>query len=119
MSSPWALKKLMRGKNRTVMGQRLRNEADILRKLNHPNIVGFRAFLQTSDGLECLAMEKCHTSLYDIIENREGIPFTANEIEKVAVNVGTALDYIHNEIHLLHGDVKSANVLIKGNSFHK
>lgn len=114
MSSPWALKKLMRGKNCTVMGKRLRSEADILRKLSHPNIVGFRAFLRTSDGLECLAMEKCHTSLYDLIENRECDSFAPNEIQKVALNMGLALDYIHNEIHLLHGDIKSANILIKG-----
>lgn len=96
------------------MGKRLRKEADILRQLNHPNIVGFRAFLKTLDGRECLAMEECHTSLCDLIEKQEGGAFPAPIIEKVAVEVAKALDYIHNVVHLLHGDVKSPNVLIKG-----
>lgn len=97
------------------MGERLRNEANILRKLNHPNIVGFRAFLKTSDGRECLAMEECHTSLADIIEDQESTDaFPVNVIEKVAIEVAKALDYIHNTVYLLHGDIKSPNILIKG-----
>lgn len=116
-NSPWALKKLLRGTkcNQTIMGERLRNEANILRKLNHPNIVGFRAFLKTSDGRECLAMEECHTSLADIIEDQEGTDaFPVHVIEKVAIEVAKALDYIHNTVYLLHGDIKSPNILIKG-----
>ncbi len=97
------------------MGERLRNEANILKTLNHPNIVGFRAFLCTPDGRECLAMEKCHISLGDLIEGREGDPFPPEIPLKVATEIAKALDYIHNVVHLLHGDIKSHNILIKGN----
>lgn len=99
----------------TTMGKRLRNEANILRKLNHPNIVGFRAILTTNDGRECLAMEECHMSLSDIIEcKEEDGPFPVDTISKVAFEIAKALDYIHNTVHLLHGDIKSPNILIKG-----
>lgn len=43
--------------------ERIRFEAEILRKLNHPNIVGFRAFTELSNGEPCLAMEKLDASL--------------------------------------------------------
>lgn len=115
VSSPWALKKIMRQQSSFTkkMAERLRNEAEILRKLNHPNIVGFRAFVKTTDGRECLAMEECHTSLGDLLEdNEEFLP--VKKVQKVAVEIAKALDYIHNVARLLHGDIKSHNILIKG-----
>lgn len=101
------------------MAERLRNEAEILKKLNHPNIVGFRAFVKTSDGRECLAMEECHTSLGDVLElmGETGEYLPPKTVQKVAIEVAKALDYIHNVVFLLHGDIKSHNVLIKGNTF--
>lgn len=33
---------------------------------------------------------------------------------QVVVSVCSALSYLHNEKKLLHGDIKSSNVLIKG-----
>lgn len=61
--SPWAIKKWMRGKNNEANDGRLRIEADFLRQLNHPNIVGFRAFTTGIDGKLCLAMEALDMSL--------------------------------------------------------
>lgn len=61
--SPWAVKKWLKGRNNEVNNGRLRLEADVLRQLNHPNIVGFRAFITGVDGKPCLAMEALDTSL--------------------------------------------------------
>jgi PDZ-binding kinase len=96
---------------------RLKDEAEILKKLNHPNIVGFRAFVKAVDGRDCLAMEECDTSVGDLIESRsdDGLgPFPAENIRRVALDVAKALDYLHNTCHILHGDVKSFNILVKG-----
>lgn len=41
-------------------------------------------------------------------------PFDAESIEKVVLSVAKALDYLHNDHHLLHGDMKSGNVLVIG-----
>ncbi|XKL67853.1 hypothetical protein PGB90_003344 [Kerria lacca] len=118
-SSPWAVKKKLHAQsewNTFFVDERLSKEADILKSLDHPNIIGFRAMVQTPGGQECLAMEKCDTSLADIIEERgdEG-PFSADIILKVAIEIAKALDYIHNVAYLLHGDIKSSNILIKEN----
>ncbi|CAG5928399.1 unnamed protein product [Menidia menidia] len=56
-------------------------------------------------------------SLNDLIEKRreEGLKaFPAANIEKVALHVARGLQYLHTEKKLLHGDMKSCNVVIKG-----
>lgn len=64
-------------------------------------------------------MEICDTSLGDLIEQREQLlagPLEAPKICKMAIDISSALDYLHTKAFLLHGDLKSYNVLIK-NSF--
>ncbi|XP_049632086.1 lymphokine-activated killer T-cell-originated protein kinase-like [Suncus etruscus] len=119
--SPWAIKKRnpqCDGQYENVYQKRLTDEAKILRNLHHPNIVGYRAFTKASDGSLCLAMEfGGEKSLHDIIEERhmgDGGPFPAANILKVAVNMARGLKYLHQEKKLLHGDIKSSNVVIKG-----
>lgn len=119
--SPWAVKKVNSICNdhyRSIYQKRLTDEAKILKNLHHPNIVGYRAFTEASDGSMCLAMEYGgEKSLNDLIEERykhsQG-PFPASIILKVALNMARGLKYLHQEKKLLHGDIKSSNVVIKG-----
>ncbi|KAK7907571.1 hypothetical protein WMY93_016183 [Mugilogobius chulae] len=119
--SPWAVKKVnskCASKQVSIYQKRLNEEAQILKGLKHPNIVGFRAIATATDGSKCLAMEYGgEQSLNDMIEKRreEGLKaFPAANIEKVALHVARGLQYLHNEKKLLHGDMKSCNVVIKG-----
>lgn len=119
--SPWAVKKVnskCADKQAALYQQRLNEEAKILKGLDHPNIIGFRAVATAKDGSKCLAMEYGgERSLNDMIENRreEGLNvFPAANVEKVALHVARGLQYLHNEKKLLHGDMKSCNVVIKG-----
>ncbi|XP_030885889.1 lymphokine-activated killer T-cell-originated protein kinase [Leptonychotes weddellii] len=79
---------------------------------------GYRAFTEASDGSLCLAMEYGgEKSLNDLIEERykdNQDPFPAAIILKVALNMARGLKYLHQEKKLLHGDIKSSNVVIKG-----
>ncbi|XP_041661220.1 lymphokine-activated killer T-cell-originated protein kinase homolog [Cheilinus undulatus] len=120
-ASPWAVKKInskCATKQLSVYQKRLNEEAKILKGIDHPNIVGFRAFTTAKDGSKCLAMEYGgEQSLNDLIEKRreEGLKaFPAAKIQKVALDVARGLQYLHNEKKLLHGDMKSCNVVIKG-----
>lgn len=64
-------------------------------------------------------MEICDTSLGDLIEQRDELmagPLEPPKIHKVCLDICNALDYLHTKALLLHGDLKSYNVLIK-NSF--
>lgn len=118
--SPWAIKMLSRRNNAeqaSLFGDRLTEEANILKTLHHPNIVGYRGFDSLEAGKEFIAMEYCNTSLGDLLEKRysDGLgPLEAVKIERMAVDILRALDYLHSDALILHGDLKSFNVLVKG-----
>jgi PDZ-binding kinase len=50
--SPWAIKKCLKDKvnKDKTYATRLAAEAEVLRSLSHPNIVGFRSFTKAEDG---------------------------------------------------------------------
>lgn len=39
-------------------------------------------------------------------------PFPAKDILKVGTEIAKALDYLHNKMNILHGDIKSGNILV-------
>lgn len=62
-------------------------------------------------------MEACTSSLGDLLETRHGESLGPLEPEKINImgyDISKALNYLHNEAMLLHGDIKSFNILIKG-----
>jgi PDZ-binding kinase len=122
--SPWALKKVqkLRASSKKLFTDRIEYEADILKNLSHPNIIGFRAFSKTVDGGVTLAMERASRSLGDIITERnervedislicrtstdgEGFfidPFPASQIQTMALDIAKALEYLHQDKKLIH-----------------
>lgn len=48
--SPWALKKAFKEYSRPLITKRMEIEANILKKMDHPNIVGFRAYMKSDTG---------------------------------------------------------------------
>ncbi|XP_055326134.1 lymphokine-activated killer T-cell-originated protein kinase [Sitodiplosis mosellana] len=120
--SPWVVKRLRGARNKDeVISSRLLAEANILKSLDHPNIVGYRGSKTLNDERVILAMETCDTSLGDLIEQRDELsagPLEPPKILKVCIDICNALDYLHTKANLLHGDLKSYNVLIK-NSFEQ
>lgn len=125
--SPWAIKKITKRVGQEPepdVVERIEKEAKILKHLDHPNIIGFRGFKRDPDGTRILAIEKGDMSLLDIIEElreeevenmEEKGPLRADNILKVVGSIAKALHYLHTEKHLLHGDIKAANILIHGN----
>lgn len=62
-------------------------------------------------------MEACTLSLGDLLEVRFGDkmgPLEVKKINTMGFDISKALDYLHTEVLLLHGDMKSFNILIKG-----
>ncbi|EDW78399.1 uncharacterized protein Dwil_GK16200 [Drosophila willistoni] len=118
--SPWAVKKILKNtlaKKDKLFDERIVYEADILRKLKHPNIVGYRGIVKSTDGTNNLALEMCTTSLGSILEERHDEhlgPLPARHTFKMIMDIAHALDFLHTEAKLLHGDLKSFNVLVKG-----
>ncbi|KYN01398.1 Lymphokine-activated killer T-cell-originated protein kinase, partial [Cyphomyrmex costatus] len=115
--TPWAVKKLLNGRSETIIDERLHFEAEILRQLDHPNVIGFRAFIKGVDGKPCLAMEALDTSLGDKIEERREEsfgkkPFSPESIMRVGFETIKGVEYLHHNVHILHGDIKSWNILV-------
>jgi PDZ-binding kinase len=62
-------------------------------------------------------MEAMTTSLGDLLEKRHDSQLGPLEIRKIntlGYDISKALNYLHNEALILHGDMKSFNVLVKG-----
>ncbi|XP_039746824.1 lymphokine-activated killer T-cell-originated protein kinase homolog isoform X2 [Pararge aegeria] len=114
--SPWALKMLnKRVKPNKVYTERLQAEAELLQRMSHPNIVGFRAF--SKGKILYLGMEACDLSLGDMIEKKldeDCEPFAPKKILKVVSDISKALEYLHTKMQILHGDIKSYNILVNG-----
>ncbi len=71
--SPWAIKKLRGSRSgnasfRPELARRMEREAEILRSLSHPHIIGYRGFRRSTDGTRILAIENGEKSLLDMIE---------------------------------------------------
>jgi len=119
IKSPWAVKKVNKRHAKSEFGSRLEEEAKILKSLSHPNIIGYRAFNLSNEGTHALVMEAGQRSLFDIIEERAEPgeivdPFPSLDIGIVVRGVCLALDYLHREKCLMHGDIKSGNILVVG-----
>ena len=130
----------MQARERRRVERTLEHESRLLSQMCHPNIVGFRAFQRLPDNKLCLALEMCECSLYNLIQERcfcavgEGMaeeycseptnvtpgrarreskpPSEADEIIRAGLAIARGLAYLHTEHQLLHGDVKSSNVLV-------
>ncbi|XP_058123395.1 lymphokine-activated killer T-cell-originated protein kinase homolog [Anopheles coustani] len=106
---------------RAMFDKRLSQEAVIVENLKHPNIVGFRGTIQYNTigvGRSFLALEYCNSSLGDILEKRyvkNAGPLEADKAKRMAIDVLSGLVYLHEDAHILHGDLKSFNVLINQN----
>ncbi|CAH1392368.1 unnamed protein product [Nezara viridula] len=112
-----ALKMMNKRPHRSnVLYQRLLKEADILKRISHPNIVTYMGCLTFKDR-KVLLMEELEQSLGDYIERLQGNgrrTMLSEYICRVLQGASKALDYLHTEKYLLHGDIKSHNILIKG-----
>ncbi|XP_014272696.1 lymphokine-activated killer T-cell-originated protein kinase homolog [Halyomorpha halys] len=111
-----AMKMMNKRPNRNdVLYQRLIKEAEILKRISHPNIVAYLGCL-TFKNRKVLLMEELEQSLGDYIERLEGNGWTMppEDIWRVLEGTSKALEYLHTEKYLLHGDIKSHNILIKG-----
>lgn len=88
----------------------LRNEIEIMRKLQHPNIVSLYDVKQSSNYIY-LFQELCEKgSLQTLLNERKKI--SEVEVINIAKQVVEGYKYLY-EHNIIHRDIKPANILIK------
>ncbi len=95
--SPWAIKKLRGSRSgsasfRPELARRMEREAEVLRSLSHPHIIGYRGFRRSTDGTRILAIENGEKSLLDMIE----------EIAEEEEEVGESISKTHHWLLARH-----------------
>ncbi len=95
-----------------IKSKRFEQEILIMKRCKqHSNIVSFRGAWIHSDNI-WIAMEYCGAgSIYDIMKALK-ITLTEAQIAIIIRETLYALQYVHNNIKLIHRDIKAANVLL-------
>lgn len=90
-------------------------EVNLLRYLDHPNIVEYKASF-VEEGVLIIVMEYCDVGdLSYFIRKKKGEYFTEDEIMNWFIQISMALDYIHGR-KVLHRDIKASNIFLTGNN---
>lgn len=88
---------------------RLKREVDIMRRLDHPNIIKFIEVYEDADHL-MMIMEYCPgKELFDVILARKC--FREEDAKSIFLQVAKSLHYLHS-LNIIHRDIKPENVLI-------
>ena len=106
----FAIKVLQRSKNDPKMREQFYNEAKIMSKLSHPNIVKYFNLTQNTQS-EFLIMEYIQgLTLKQMIQTFGKMK--EEEAQKYFTQILDAIDYFHRETGLLHRDLKAENIMV-------
>ncbi|KAG2508775.1 hypothetical protein JM18_009101 [Phytophthora kernoviae] len=86
----------------------LRQEINILRRLNHCNIIAMMDSFET-EGEFCMVTEYAQGELFQVLEDEHSLP--EEEIRKIAIQLIQALHVLHSN-RIIHRDMKPQNILI-------
>lgn len=97
---------------RTEAQRLFRREVDILKKLNHPNIVRFFDHYVSEDGKYFLVMDYITGNNLETIVQNYG-PFTQDDAIKVGIQICEVLEYLHeNDPPIIYRDLKPSNLML-------
>ena len=89
--------------------ERFRREGEVLRKLNHPNIVKVLATLE-EDGQHYLVMEYVSgPSLAELLKRQPQLPI--EQVISIGLELSDALSRAHH-LDIIHRDIKPSNILL-------
>jgi len=88
------------------------NEANIMKQLQHPNIIRFFEVYKTRSGKMHIVMEYAERgNLHSFVMRRAGVHLPEEEVMLIVAQLFLALKYLH-ERNILHRDLKPENVLL-------
>ncbi|KAH9616100.1 hypothetical protein KSS87_020176 [Heliosperma pusillum] len=96
--------------------EEFRNQVEGLGRFNHPNLVPLRAYFQAKEERLLVFDYFPNGSLFSLIHGNRpsggGKPLHWTSCLKIAEDLATGLLYIHQNFGLVHGNLKSSNVLL-------
>lgn len=96
--------------------EEFRRHMEVVGKLRHPNLVPIRAYFQAKEERLLVFDYFPNGSLFSLIHGSRasagGKPLHWTSCLKIAEDLATGLNYIHQNPGLTHGNLKSSNVLL-------
>ncbi|NP_001084575.1 NIMA-related kinase 4 S homeolog [Xenopus laevis] len=87
-------------------------EAQLLSRLKHPNIVAYRESWEGEDGMLYIVMGFCEGGdLYHKLKEQKGKLLLESQVMDWFIQIAMALQYLHEE-HIMHRDLKTQNVFL-------
>ncbi|ELT92847.1 hypothetical protein CAPTEDRAFT_224068 [Capitella teleta] len=87
-------------------------EAKLLSKLKHPNIVSYKDSFECENGFVYIVMGYCEGGdLYARLKEQKGVPLEERQVVEWFVQITMALQYMH-ERNILHRDLKTQNIFL-------
>ena len=108
---PRAMKKIIKNTSTRRDNEKdILNEIDILKKMDHPNIVKIFEFYNTPEGFY-LITEFCSGGelFQEIVDNS---PFSEHVAANIMYQIFSAINYCH-QMNIIHRDLKPENILIE------
>ena len=106
-----AMKKIKKNiKNRNDTTKDIINEIELLRKLDHPNIVKIFEFFNEPDGYYLITEFCSGGELFDEIKKKKYFP--ENIAANIMYQIFNAINYCHTFGKIIHRDIKPENILI-------
>ncbi|OHT07512.1 CAMK family protein kinase [Tritrichomonas foetus] len=105
--------KLIKKSNSNVDLSSIKKEVDFLKNLSHPYISSFFDFFETDNYYVIVEELAGNGSLRNYIKSDIGMRI--DSLKRYFFQICQAIQYLHNEKHLVHRDLKPDNILIDDN----
>ncbi|KAA8547128.1 hypothetical protein F0562_003596 [Nyssa sinensis] len=112
-----SVKRLDAGKTAITSGEMFEGHMEAVGVLRHPNLVPIRAYFQAKEERLIIYDYQPNGSLFNLIHGSRSTrakPLHWTSCLKIAEDVAQGLAYIHQASRLVHGNLKSSNVLLGG-----